>query len=43
MPLIVPTNPIMHHANFTIGVKNKVAQLKYVKEKVAQQSLATKN
>lgn len=31
MLLHVPQNPIMHHANFTIGIQNKVAQLEYVR------------
>jgi hypothetical protein len=28
----VPSSIIMHHANWTIGVENKIAQLKYVRE-----------
>jgi hypothetical protein len=35
----VPPNPIMHHANFTVGVENKVAQLKYVRDIVTKSKL----
>lgn len=31
MPLSVPEGTLMHHANFTVGVKNKIAQLQYVR------------
>lgn len=30
----IPDNLIMHHANFTVGVKNKIKLLKLVKEKM---------
>jgi len=35
MPLSVPPNPVMHHANFTIGTQNKIAQLEYVRDIVS--------
>jgi hypothetical protein len=31
-PLTIPDNIIMHHANWTAGIPNKIAQLKYVRE-----------
>jgi len=34
--LLVPQDVRVHHANSTIGVNNKVAQLEYVKEVVKQ-------
>jgi hypothetical protein len=33
-PLATPFAPLMHHANWTIGVANKLAQLRVVKEQV---------
>lgn len=36
MPLAVPRRIVMHHANWTIGVANKVAQLTAVRTAVAQ-------
>lgn len=35
-PLVVPDAPILHHANWTIGVANKVAQLREVRRLVQQ-------
>lgn len=32
--LIIPSNIVMHHANWTIGLENKIALLSYVKENV---------
>ncbi len=32
--LDIPNNLIMHHANWTIGIKNKLSQLEYVKSHV---------
>ena len=32
--LPIPTDIVMHHANWTKGVENKIAQLKYVKKQV---------
>lgn len=32
--LHVPKDIVMHHANFTIGTHNKMAQLKYVRKKI---------
>jgi hypothetical protein len=29
-PLTVPSDMVMHHANWTVGVDNKIAQLRYV-------------
>ncbi|QQR54142.1 hypothetical protein IPH25_04835 [bacterium] len=29
--MVIPNNPKMHHANWTVGVNNKIAQLNYVK------------
>lgn len=34
--LIIPDNILLHHANWTSGIKNKIAQLKYVKEVVLE-------
>jgi hypothetical protein len=31
VPLVVPDNIILHHANYTKGIKNKVIQMEYVK------------
>lgn len=36
--LIIPDNIILHHANWTIGIENKLEQLKYVKDAVAMLS-----
>jgi len=33
--LLLPKNLLLHHANYTKGLENKLAQLKYVKEAVA--------
>ena len=33
--LQVPQNIILHHANFTVGIENKIAQLQYVRGVVA--------
>ncbi len=30
----IPENIVMHHANGVVGIKNKIAQLQYVKQKV---------
>jgi hypothetical protein len=35
-PLNVPDDIVMHHANFTMGVADKLAQLRLVKERVQQ-------
>jgi hypothetical protein len=32
--LTIPQNALMHHANFTKGIDNKIAQLKYVKHQI---------
>lgn len=32
--LHVPKDIVMHHANYTIGTQNKIAQLKYVRKKI---------
>ncbi|MFA5008208.1 MAG: putative nucleotide-diphospho-sugar transferase [Candidatus Omnitrophota bacterium] len=37
MSLPIPKNIILHHANWTIGVENKIAQLKYVRGVVEKQ------
>jgi hypothetical protein len=29
--LLIPVNPKMHHANWTVGIEHKIEQLKYVK------------
>lgn len=29
--LKIPKNPLMHHANYTVGIPNKLAQLEYVR------------
>ena len=33
MPLAVPNEIVMHHANWTVGITNKICQLEYVKSK----------
>lgn len=33
-PLRVPENIVIHHANWTVGVENKLSQLRYVRELV---------
>lgn len=35
MPIAVPAAPLVHHANYTIGVPNKIAQLNAVRETLA--------
>ncbi|MCX5713943.1 MAG: putative nucleotide-diphospho-sugar transferase [Candidatus Omnitrophica bacterium] len=40
MEFPVPRNIIMHHANWTVGVKNKIAQLKYVRDVVNKRAKA---
>lgn len=35
-PLVLPRQPVMHHANWTIGIANKLAQLRTVKEQVCR-------
>jgi len=35
-PLYVPKNVVIHHANYTKGIDNKIAQLLYVKNVVAR-------
>ena len=32
MDLPIPRDIVMHHANYTVGLKNKITQLRYVKE-----------
>ncbi len=32
--LAIPNNIVMHHANWTRGIKNKIAQLRYVRNRV---------
>lgn len=34
--LIIPKEIILHHANWTIGIENKIAQLNYIKNEVTQ-------
>jgi len=41
MDIEVPENIIMHHANGTLGVENKIAQFKYVKNIVNKRAAAT--
>ncbi len=36
--LPVPTGIVMHHANWTKGIKNKIAQLEYVRKRVRKQN-----
>jgi len=38
MSLKVPEEIILHHANYTIGIQNKIAQLKYVRSLVENRS-----
>lgn len=33
--LFVPADAVMHHANWTVGIANKIEQLKYVKTKLS--------
>ena len=37
--LTIPDEILMHHANYTQGIKNKIAQLKYVKTVVSKRKL----
>ena len=39
--LRIPENPIMHHANYTVSVAHKIAQLEYVQKKVTTRSMQT--
>lgn len=34
MELLVPEDIVLHHANWTMGIENKIAQLKYVRKVV---------
>jgi hypothetical protein len=34
-PLLVPAGIVLHHANFTCGVRNKIAQCELVRQKIA--------
>ena len=36
--LDIPKDIVMHHANWTIGIENKIAQLEYVKDVVSKRS-----
>lgn len=36
--LPIPANIMMHHANWTKGIRNKIAQLKYVKQTVTKRN-----
>lgn len=36
--LRIPEHPIMHHANYTVSVAHKIAQLEYVKQQVTSRS-----
>ncbi|MBN3040290.1 MAG: hypothetical protein JW867_04115 [Candidatus Omnitrophica bacterium] len=38
MDLSIPKDIVLHHANWTVGVDNKILQLKYVKEKSENES-----
>jgi hypothetical protein len=38
MTLPAPDPPLLHHANYTIGLANKLAQLRYVRDVVDQRS-----
>jgi hypothetical protein len=40
MEFPIPRNIIMHHANWTTGVKNKIAQLQYVRDVVNKKNRA---
>lgn len=35
--LEVPKNIVMHHANWTVGIQNKIAQLNYVRKRVCDE------
>lgn len=41
MSLSVPDPIVLHHANWTVGIGNKIAQLKYVKKTVDQKGSGT--
>ena len=41
--LRIPGNIVMHHANWTIGIENKIAQLKYVLNFVQQKNTSNNN
>lgn len=34
-PVALPTRPLMHHANWTVGLANKVAQLSWVRDQIS--------
>lgn len=40
MDLIIPDQPIMHHANWTVGVDHKMAQLEHVRNQVMKKPFA---
>ena len=35
MDLPIPRGIVLHHANYTVGLENKIAQLRYVKERLS--------
>lgn len=41
VPLPIPSSVAVHHANFTVGVRNKVAQLQYVRQAVHSSATIT--
>ena len=43
MPLSIPNDIILHHANWTEGMNNKIAQLEYVKSLVMEKSESKSN
>jgi hypothetical protein len=43
MHLRVPQGIMMHHANWTKGIKNKIAQLSYVRKEVRKRKYASKH
>jgi hypothetical protein len=42
LPLTVPENIFVHHANWTVGVSNKIAQLSYVRKIVEERKHSSK-
>lgn len=40
MDLVIPEQPVMHHANWTVGIDHKIAQLEHVRNQVMKKPFA---
>lgn len=40
---LIPTSILMHHANFTIGIENKIKLLNAVREQLGYETISTRN